>query len=242
MARGRAARTSRSARSRAGLALHVAGLKLLRGAALALGLSEDTLRRAVRERPARVRACCTTCRSRAEQMNTGILWGEEHTDFNLLTLLPGWALPRPRGQGRAARPTTRAGLYLRTRADARAPRRAAGARHARRPAASSRRWASSWRSSAAAPSSRRPHVITAPRHARLARSVRRALRAPAHQHGALPAPALRTAEAVRAYAPPVLAGTYAIKTLVDIGLAPPSALDQLGYRHYDRLDAQRAQR
>jgi hypothetical protein len=28
---------------------------------------------------------------------------------------------------------------------------------------------------------------------------------------------------------------------VDIGLAPPAALDQLGYRHYDRLDAIRAQ-
>jgi hypothetical protein len=33
----------------------------------------------------------------------------------------------------------------------------------------------------------------------------------------------------------VLAGTYGIKTLVDIGLAPASALDKLGYRHYDRL-------
>jgi hypothetical protein len=40
---------------------------------------------------------------------------------------------------------------------------------------------------------------------------------------------------VRAYSPPVLAGTYSIKTLVDIGLAPPSALDKLGYRHYERL-------
>jgi hypothetical protein len=39
--------------------------------------------------------------------------------------------------------------------------------------------------------------------------------------------------------PPVLAGTYAIKTLVDIGLAPKSAIDKLGYRHYDRLEAQR---
>jgi hypothetical protein len=57
-----------------------------------------------------------------------------------------------------------------------------------------------------------------------------------------PLAALRTPEAVSAYAPPVLAGTYDIKTLVDIGLAPPSALDQLGYRHYDRLDTQRARR
>ena len=41
--------------------------------------------------------------------------------------------------------------------------------------------------------------------------------------------------------PPVLAGTYAIKTLVDIGLAPPSALDGLGYRHYARLAQARAE-
>ena len=33
----------------------------------------------------------------------------------------------------------------------------------------------------------------------------------------------------------MLAGTYAIKTLVDIGLAPPEALQKLGYRHYGRL-------
>jgi hypothetical protein len=38
----------------------------------------------------------------------------------------------------------------------------------------------------------------------------------------------------------VLAGTYGLKTLVDIGLAPQSALAKLGYRHYDRLDAMRA--
>jgi len=42
-------------------------------------------------------------------------------------------------------------------------------------------------------------------------------------------------ENIAAYAPPVLAGTYAIKTLVDIGLAPPEALQKLGYRHYGRL-------
>jgi hypothetical protein len=50
----------------------------------------------------------------------------------------------------------------------------------------------------------------------------------------------RTPDTIRAYAPPVLAGTYALKTLVDIGLAPESALTKLGYRHYDRLDAMRA--
>ena len=50
-----------------------------------------------------------------------------------------------------------------------------------------------------------------------------------------PLPHFRDRESVAAYSPPVLAGTYAIKTLVDIGLAPPNAIDKLGYRHYDRL-------
>ena len=41
------------------------------------------------------------------------------------------------------------------------------------------------------------------------------------------------------YGPPVLAGTYSLKTLVDIGLAPKETIDKLGYRHYDRLESQR---
>jgi hypothetical protein len=49
----------------------------------------------------------------------------------------------------------------------------------------------------------------------------------------------QTDAARKSYGPPVLAGTYSIKTLADIGLAPKSVIDRLGYRHYDRLDAQR---
>ena len=56
-----------------------------------------------------------------------------------------------------------------------------------------------------------------------------------------PLPPFQDAAAFRDYSPPVLAGTYAIKTLVDIGLAPPAALDRLGYRQYDRLGSIRAQ-
>ena len=55
-----------------------------------------------------------------------------------------------------------------------------------------------------------------------------------------PLPPFRSPEAVRDYSPPVLAGTYSLKTLVDIGLAPKSALDRLGYRQYDRLGTIRA--
>jgi hypothetical protein len=48
-----------------------------------------------------------------------------------------------------------------------------------------------------------------------------------------------TKDAVVSYAPPVLSGTYGLKTLVDIGLAPAEAIDALGYRHYARLASQR---
>jgi len=52
-----------------------------------------------------------------------------------------------------------------------------------------------------------------------------------------PLPRFRTPQTIAAYSPPVLAGTYGLKTLVDIGLAPPEALDQIGYRFYDRMRA-----
>ena len=52
--------------------------------------------------------------------------------------------------------------------------------------------------------------------------------------------ALKTPEATLAYSPPVLAGNYSLKTLVDIGLAPVEELNKLGYRHYRRLTEQRA--
>jgi len=61
-----------------------------------------------------------------------------------------------------------------------------------------------------------------------------------HSHQMLfPLPAFRTERAIVDYSPPVLAGTYALKTLVDIKLAPPEAVDRLGYRHYDRLSSLR---
>jgi len=55
-----------------------------------------------------------------------------------------------------------------------------------------------------------------------------------------PLPKFHAEPVLREYSPPVLAGTYSTKTLVDIGLAPARALDRLGYRHYDRLGTIRA--
>ena len=56
-----------------------------------------------------------------------------------------------------------------------------------------------------------------------------------------PLESFRDATSIDAYSPPVLAGTYGLKTLYDIGLTPPTALGQLGYRHYDRLGGFRAE-
>jgi isopenicillin N synthase-like dioxygenase len=85
-----------------------------------------------------------------------------------------------------------------------------------------------------------PHVVTAPGtpgYSRMSSAHFMHL----HSNAVLyPFAPFRTDEAVRDYSPPVLAGTYSIKTLVDIGLAPREALDRLGYRQYDRLGSLRA--
>ena len=83
-----------------------------------------------------------------------------------------------------------------------------------------------------------PHVITAPTETGWTRASFAHF---VHLNGrerVEPLPECRAA-AGDAYAPPVLAGNYAMKTLVDIGLAPRDSLDRLGYRHYDRLARQR---
>jgi isopenicillin N synthase-like dioxygenase len=85
-----------------------------------------------------------------------------------------------------------------------------------------------------------PHVITAPREPGWTRvSLAHFLHVHAGQQ-LFPLPPFRTPEAVRAYRPPVLAGTYDVKTLVDIGLAPAGEMDRFGYRHYGRLAELRA--
>jgi isopenicillin N synthase-like dioxygenase len=177
---------------------------------------------------------------RADQVNTGIVWGEEHTDFNLLTLLPGGRFLNPEGRA-AGRPDDQSGLYLRTRAT---PEHPNGQLVRGTPPAGClvAQVGQQLEILTGGTFLATPHVITAPGVPGWSRQSSAHFM---HVHTStvlFPLPALRTPEAVRAYAPPVLAGTYDIKTLVDIGLAPKSALDQLGYRHYDRLDAQRAQR
>ena len=166
-----------------------------------------------------------------------VLWGEEHTDFNVLTLLPGGAFYRD-GKG-GERPDDAGGLYLRTHATAEhpngqllrgtPPKGCVVAQVGQQlEVLSGGRFLAT------------PHVITAPTEPGWTRT---SLAHFVHLNGrerVEPLPEYR-AQAGDAYAPPVLAGNYAMKTLVDIGLAPPETLGRLGYRHYDRLARMRGE-
>lgn len=216
-----------------GQELHRAGLALLRGAALALDLAADAFS-CVAEGGAHVFRLLRYLPLTAEQtQRKDILWGEEHTDFNLLTLLPGGRFHDPSGAPAGA-PDGGSGLYLRTRPSAAHPegQMVRGTAPAGCIVAQVGQMLEILTGGTFLAT---PHVITPPHTPGWTR-LSAAHFVHVHPHTMLfPLPRFRDAESVRAYSPPVLAGTYAIKTLVDIGLAPPSAIDKLGYRHYDRL-------
>ena len=219
-----------------GRALHEAGEKLLEGCADALDVPKHTFVDAVNGGPHVTRVLDYLALDEA-QIQAKVLWGEEHTDFNLLTLLPGGQFYDPSGAP-ARKPNDQSGLFLRTRPTAEHPQ---GIQVAGR-----------------APEGcivvqvgqqleiltggefvATPHVVTAPGLTGWSRmSSAHFMHAQSNQV-LYPLEKFRTSESMRAYGPPVLAGTYSIKTLVDIGLAPKSALEKLGYRHYDRLASMR---
>lgn len=158
-----------------------------------------------------------------------VLWGEEHTDFNLLTLLPGGRFFR---NGIPGRPADGGGLYLRTRPT---PEHPAGERiEGTAPAGCLvAQVGQQLEVLTGGTFQATPHGIVAPAEPGW---IRTSVAHFVHVHArTVMRPLSPFAHAAPRYAPPVLAGTYATKTLVDIGLAPASALDQLGYRHYDRL-------
>jgi isopenicillin N synthase-like dioxygenase len=220
-----------------GRSLHEAGLALLRGCAVALGLEPETFA-TICDRAAHVTRLLNYLPLSAEQVGGKILWGEEHTDFNLLTLLPGGQFYDPHGNP-ARRPDDKSGLFLRTRAT---PVHPTGIKVPGRPpeGAIVAQVGQELEILTGGAFLATPHVITAPG---VPGWTRLSAAHFMHVQGnavLYPLPPFRTPETIAAYRPPVLAGTYSLKTLVDIGLAPKSALDKLGYRHYDRLDEQRA--
>jgi isopenicillin N synthase-like dioxygenase len=221
-----------------GRQIHEAGLSLLHGVAHALGLFERTFERSV-EGGAHVFRLLRYLPVSAEQLERGVVWGEEHTDFNLLTLLPGGRFHDPDGQP-CGRPDGESGLYLRTRPSAEHPR----GRMVRGKAPEGCIVAQVGQQLEILTGGEllaTPHVITPPKAPGFTR-VSGAHFIHLHPHQMVfPLEPFRTDATLEAYAPPVLAGTYSIKTLVDIGLAPASALDGLGYRHYGRLAGFRAE-
>lgn len=219
-----------------GRELHRAGQRLLTCAALALRLSHDTLCKIAEGGPHVFRLLRYLPLAPA-QVGTKIVWGEEHTDFNLLTLLPGGQFRDPSG-ARSGPPDDASGLFLRTRPS---PEHPTGrmVRGVAPPGCIVAQVGQAFEILTGGAFLATPHVITAPHTAGYAR-LSAAHFVHVHSHETLsPLPQFRTERAIVDYGPPVLAGTYALKTLVDIRLAPPEALDRLGYRHYDRLSALR---
>lgn len=220
-----------------GRELHRAGLALLRGAALALGLAETQFTAAA-EGGAHVFRLLRYLPLTEAQTKQKILWGEEHTDFNLLTLLPGGRFQDPSGAPAKA-PDDGSGLYLRTRPSAEHPEGQL-VRGSAPPGCIVAQVGQMLEILTGGTFLATPHVITPPHTPGWSR-MSAAHFVHVHPHTMLfPLPRFRDAASIEAYSPPVLAGTYAIKTLVDIGLAPQGALSKLGYRHYDRLAQIRA--
>lgn len=220
-----------------GQGLHDVGLALLGGCERALGLDAGTFS-ALLDGAAHVTRVLRYLPLTADDVAARVLWGEEHTDFNLLTLLAGGRFHDPSGAP-APSPDPAAGLALRTRPT---PDHPQGRMVRGRPPAGHlvSQVGQQLEILTGGVFQATPHVIAAPAEPGWTRtSVAHFV----HVHAGRVLdvlPPFRTPDALSAYRPPVLAGTYDLKTLVDIGLAPPSALDRLGYRHYARLADARA--
>lgn len=215
-----------------GKELHAAGLLLLRGAALALGLDGETFARICEGGP-HIFRLLRYLPLTAEQTKQKPLWGEEHTDFNLLTLLPGGRFHDPEGKVCKA-PDAESGLYLRTRPSAEHPEGEL-VRGTAPEGCIVAQVGQQLEILTGGAFLATPHVITAPGVPGYAR-LSAAHFVHVHPHTMLfPLPPFRNEGTTKSYSPPVLASTYGLKTLVDIGLAPTKTLDLLGYRHYDRL-------
>jgi isopenicillin N synthase-like dioxygenase len=221
---------------RLGRALHEAGLTLLEGCARALDLPSATFTQRIRN-GAHVTRVLNYLPLKPDQVNTDIVWGEEHTDFNLLTLLPGGLFFDPSGQV-AKKPDDKSGLFLRTREDHAQPK-GTMVRGTAPEGCITVQVGQQLEILTAGEFLATPHVITAPGVAGWSRLSSAHFMHMSADEVLYPLPRFLTPAARREYGPPILAGTYATKTLVDIGLAPASAIERFGYRHYDRLEALR---
>ncbi|MEM9861198.1 MAG: 2-oxoglutarate and iron-dependent oxygenase domain-containing protein, partial [Myxococcota bacterium] len=97
-----------------GKRVHQVGMAILEGCAVALDLPKEIFAEGTAGGPHVTRLLRYLPLDESE-VGTDILWGEEHTDFNLLTLLPGGQFQDPESNA-CERPDPTSGLYLRTRA------------------------------------------------------------------------------------------------------------------------------
>ncbi len=207
-----------------GRALHEAGLAVLGAAEHALGLDGGAL---VELTPgaAHLTRALRYLPLTAEQVDAGVLWGEEHTDFNLVTVLGGGRFISPSGQVKPA-PDDQSGLFLRCRPTpghplGRVVKGQAGPGRLVVQVGQELEWLTGGLFQAT------PHGILAPRSPGW---TRYALAHFVHVHPMrtlAPLPALATPAMLAATSPPTLAGLWSLKTLVDIGLAERDALGWL---------------
>jgi isopenicillin N synthase-like dioxygenase len=218
--------------------LHAVGIELLRGCARALDLEPYRFEAAVEGGPHVTRALRYIPLTE-EQVGTDIVWGEEHTDFNLLTLLPGGRFLDQNREFCEA-PDDDSGLYLRTRPNEEHPR-GIKLKGSTPEGCIVAQVGQQLEILTGGEFVATPHVIEAPGTPDYSR-VSMAHFVHMHSHEILfPYEEFQDTESVAGYGPPVLAGTYGIKTLYDIGLAPKEALDSLGYTKYDVLGGFRAE-
>ena len=215
-----------------GRLLHGVGETILQGVEQSYGLESNALVELVQGAPHVFRALRYLPLNEA-QASSGVLWGEEHTDFNLLTILPGGRFLDPKGRA-CPKPDEVSGLFLRTRPSAEHPngQLVPGAAP---PGCMVAQVGQQLEILTGGTLIATPHVIAAPTIPAFSR-LSSAHFVHVHTDVVLePMGPFRSEETLTAYRPPVLASTYDLKTLVDIGLAPREALDALGYRNYDRL-------
>ena len=170
----------------------------------------------------------------AEALDRGVLWGENHTDFNALTLLPGGRFLDPDGEFCAPPDDGESGLFLTLRETAEHPyeRRIRGRAPKGCVIAQIGQQLEVLTGGTLLAT---PHEIEAPRTPGYSRLSCAHFIHMNPREILFPYSRFQSDRAVEMYKPPVLAGTYDLKTLVDIGLAPASALDRLGYGNGERL-------
>lgn len=221
----------RSGYERTGRLAHDVGFHSLVACELGLGLPEKTLTRLLTGGPHISRAL-TYLALHEKDVGTDVLWGEEHTDFNALTVIPAWMFLDAETMEATEYSDDQCGLWIKRVADNRlmkvkVPQGAMVVQlgQALEILTGGKLMAT-------------PHIVRPPLAAGIVRSSYAHFMHFDSLTMLLPLDQFRDEPKAPNYSMPKLAGTFEIATLVDIGLAPASALSSLSY-NYDALRATR---